>query len=104
MAEQEFFAAAVFAFLGWMAATALAVMRIRSLTSGSSKAVCWIVPVIGMLMAIYLVYDGFYGETSGFRAIALGVLSLALYFLAAFLPLAQLLFGYFAKVSDRGDQ
>jgi hypothetical protein len=104
LAEQQFFTAAFFAFIGWFAACVLAAVRSGYLTSGSSKALCWVVPALGLIVLAYLIYDGLHGETGGFRPIALGLVSIAFYILAFALPLLQSLFGYFARVTDRDDQ
>lgn len=103
MAEQEFFTAAVFAFIGWFVACALAVLRANSLSQKSSKTVCWIVPFLGLLLIVYLVFDGLYGPAGGYRYFAMSLISAVFWVLCFILPAVQLLFGYFAKVMDQSD-
>ena len=89
--------AAVFAFIGWLTACTLAVIRSHSLSMTSSKVVCWIIPAIGITLLVLFVHEGLFGPASGFRSIALGLTSLALWVLAVILPVVQLLACFLAK-------
>ncbi|KEO90281.1 hypothetical protein EH31_09335 [Erythrobacter longus] len=104
MAEQQFFAAAVFAILGWLATCALAIIRSKTLVSDSSKTLCWFVPAIGLPFIIYLVYEGLYGPAGGFRYFAMSVVGIAFYALCILLPFLQLLVGLIAKAIDQSGE
>ena len=104
MAEQQFFAAAVFAFLGLIFAGVLAAVRTSSLTSGGAKAFCWTVPAMGAPCLAIVVYEGLYGEAGGFRSIAMGLLSVVLWIMAVVLPVLQLAFGYCARRLEQSDK
>ena len=100
MAEQQFFTAAVFAFLGWLTASILAAIRFSRLTHGGPKVACAIVPVTGLVLVSYLVSDALYGPSSGYRSIGMGLHSVVLWILAVLLPALQFAVGFLAQKFD----
>jgi len=104
LAETEFFSAAFFALISLTVAAAMAFWYQGQLTSGSSKALCWVVPVAGLIVLIALVYEGIFGRSGGFRPIALGLGAAVLWVLAVVYPLLQFVFGFLAKLTDSGER
>ena len=101
MAEQQFFTAAVFAFLGWLTASILAAIRFSRLIHGGPKVACAIVPVTGLMLLSYIVKEALYGPSGGYRSIGMGLVSVVLWILAVLLPALQFAVGILAQKCDQ---
>lgn len=100
MAQAQLWTAAFVVFLAWFATCVLAFIRSTELTSSFAKALCWGVPMSGLMAIAGLVFEAFFGEAGGYRGIAMGFISLVLYALAPLLLLAQIIAGAIATRLD----
>ncbi|MEO0419515.1 MAG: hypothetical protein AAF249_11660 [Pseudomonadota bacterium] len=104
MAETQLWMAAFFAFLAWFATAVMARLRSIELTSPAAHIVCWVIPALGLLAGVGLLYEGFFGAAGGYRSFAMGFVSLLFYVLIPILLLGQIIACALARRLDADSQ